>query len=155
MSYSEEDWKNEVNTSSPVSHKKIEELETKVDEIEQKHLDRDNCWWDSSINMSPPEQHMDLDIWHPKIFLRCHYILYDEDRESLRYFSFVTSCLIIKLILLNIEDTSAEQYMWTARRWNTKNLGRLWLAYTELQVDFTSCNWILLTMGILHSYNSA
>ena len=24
-----------------------------------------------------------------------------------------------------------------------KNLGRLWLAYTELQVDFICCNWIL------------
>ncbi len=32
-----------------------------------------------------------------------------------------------------------------------KNLGRLWLAYTELQVDFTGYNWNMLTMDSLHS----
>ena len=36
-----------------------------------------------------------------------------------------------------------------------KNLGRLWLAYTELQGDFTWKNSYLLTLGTLHSQNSA
>ncbi len=36
-----------------------------------------------------------------------------------------------------------------------KNLGRLWLAYTELQGDFTCYNSYLLTLGTLHSQNSA
>ncbi len=36
-----------------------------------------------------------------------------------------------------------------------KNLGRLWLAYTELQGDFTCYNSHLLTLGTLHSQNSA
>ncbi len=37
----------------------------------------------------------------------------------------------------------------------SKNLGRLWLAYTELQVGFTCYNSYLLTLGTLHSQNSA
>ncbi len=37
----------------------------------------------------------------------------------------------------------------------TKNLGRLWLAYTELQGDFTCYSSYLLTLGTLHSQNSA
>ncbi len=36
-----------------------------------------------------------------------------------------------------------------------KNLGRLWFAYTELQGDFTCYNSYLLTLGTLHSQNSA
>ncbi len=36
-----------------------------------------------------------------------------------------------------------------------KNIGRLWLAYTELQGDFTCFNSYLLTLGTLHSQNSA
>ena len=32
-----------------------------------------------------------------------------------------------------------------------KNIGRLWLAYTELQGDFTCYNSYLLTLGTLHS----
>ncbi len=36
-----------------------------------------------------------------------------------------------------------------------KNLGRLWLAYTELQGDFTCYKSHLLTLGTLHSQNSA
>ncbi len=36
-----------------------------------------------------------------------------------------------------------------------KNLGRLWLAYTELQGDFTCYKSYLLTLGTLHSQNSA
>ncbi len=41
--------------------------------------------------------------------------------------------------------------------WNSddKNLGRLWLAYTELQGDFTCYNSYLLTLGTLRSQNSA
>ncbi len=42
----------------------------------------------------------------------------------------------------------------TNRRTNPKNLGRLWLAYTELQGDFTCYNSYLLTLGTLHSQNS-
>ncbi len=34
-----------------------------------------------------------------------------------------------------------------------KNLGRLWLAYTELQGDFTCYHSYLLTLGTLHSQN--
>ena len=37
----------------------------------------------------------------------------------------------------------------------TKNLGRLWLAYTEIQGDFTWYNLYLLTPGTLHGHNSA
>ncbi len=36
-----------------------------------------------------------------------------------------------------------------------KNLGRLWLAYTELQGNFTCFNSYLLTLGTLHSQNSS
>ena len=36
-----------------------------------------------------------------------------------------------------------------------KNLGRLWLAYTELQRDFRCYNSHLLPLGTLHSQNSA
>ena len=32
-----------------------------------------------------------------------------------------------------------------------KNLGRLWLAYTEIQGDFTCYNSYPLTLGTLHS----
>ena len=36
---------------------------------------------------------------------------------------------------------------------HAKNLGRLWLAYTELQGDFTCFNSYLLTLGTLYSQN--
>ena len=38
---------------------------------------------------------------------------------------------------------------------STKNLGRLWLAYTEVQVDFTCYNSYLLTLATLQGQNSA
>ncbi len=34
---------------------------------------------------------------------------------------------------------------------HAKNIGRLWLAYTELQGDFTCYNSYLLTLATLHS----
>ncbi len=36
---------------------------------------------------------------------------------------------------------------------SNKNLGRLWLAYTELEGDFTCYNSYLLTLGTFHSQN--
>ena len=35
----------------------------------------------------------------------------------------------------------------------TKNLGRLWLAYAELQIEFTCYNSYQLTLGTLHGQN--
>ncbi len=36
---------------------------------------------------------------------------------------------------------------------HAKNLGRLWLAYTEFQADFTCYNSYLLTLCALHCHN--
>ena len=49
--------------------------------------------------------------------------------------------------------TGDHMHLHTQKKHTEKNLGRLWLAYTELQGDFTCYNSYLLTLGTLHSQN--
>ena len=58
-------------------------------------------------------------------------------------------CLYTCIVIAVIKQSNVAQVMLC------KNLGRLQLAYADLQGDFTCCNSHLLTLGTLQSQNSA
>ncbi len=59
------------------------------------------------------------------------------------------------LIIYGVGQKREKNWRLLEKEKKSKNLGRLWLAYTELLGDFTCCNSYLLTLGTLHSQNSA